>query len=110
MLQVVALALNDMVKIDLGCHVDGYIAVSAHTVIVGLVPNPEALISGPQANVMHAAWTAAKLASRMIVPGNTNTQVSDACKKIAEAYGVNAIAGTVMHQMKRFVIGSTCGA
>lgn len=28
------LAAGDMVKIDFGCHVDGYIAVAAHTVVV----------------------------------------------------------------------------
>ena len=35
-----------MVKIDLGAHVDGYIAVGAHTVVVGHVPNTEAPITG----------------------------------------------------------------
>ena len=26
--------MGDIVKMDLGCHIDGYIAVAAHTVIV----------------------------------------------------------------------------
>ena len=30
-----ALKEGDMVKLDLGCHVDGYIAVAATTVVVG---------------------------------------------------------------------------
>ena len=29
------LAEGDMVKIDMGAHIDGYIAVVAHTVVVG---------------------------------------------------------------------------
>ena len=66
------LAENDMVKIDLGVHVDGYIAVAAHTVVVHAVAfaagsAPE---TGPRANVLAAAWTAAEVAARMIKPGN----------------------------------------
>jgi len=30
-----ALVEGDVVKIDLGCHIDGYLAVVAHTVVVG---------------------------------------------------------------------------
>ena len=45
-----------MVKIDLGCHIDGYIAVAAHTLIVGYVPNPTAPITGPKADLFHAAY------------------------------------------------------
>ena len=100
------LAVNDMVKIDLGVHVDGYIAVAAHTVIVretaaAAPTEPEV---GSRANVLAAAWTAAEVAARMIKPGNTNDQVTQAVKKVAEAYGVKPMAGTLMHQMKRHVI------
>jgi curved DNA binding protein len=102
------LAANDMVKVDLGVHVDGYIAVVAHTVIVreagaaaAAATEPEA---GPRANVLAAAWTAAEVAARMIKPGNTNEQVTQAVKKVAEAYGVKPMGGTLMHQMKRHVI------
>lgn len=38
----------------------------------------------------------------MIKAGNTNQQVTDAVAKVAEAYGVNAMQGTLMHQMKRY--------
>lgn len=94
------LAAGDVVKIDLGCHVDGYIAVAAHTLIVA----PESVISGPLADVINAAYTAAEVAARLIRVGNTNKQVTDAMKLVAEAYGVQPIIGTMMHQMKRFVI------
>jgi curved DNA binding protein len=95
---------GDVVKIDMGVHVDGYIAVGAHTVIVGHTPNSEAPVTGPRANVIFAAWAAAEIAANLIKAGNTNTEVSAAMKTIAEAYGVRAITGTVMHEMKRFVI------
>jgi len=93
---------NDIVKLDLGVHIDGYIAVVAHSVVVGVpLTSP---ITGKRANVFNAAYTAAECALRMIRPGNTNHQITDAIQKVAEAYGVNAISGTLMHQMKRYVI------
>jgi methionine aminopeptidase len=119
------LALGDLVKIDLGCHVDGLIAVAAHTVRVGVTGPLTDPVEGPLADVFHAAWAAAEVAAKMIKDGGstppiilyylliytvnssslgTNTEVTAAMKRIAEAYGVNAIAGTLMHQMKRFVI------
>jgi curved DNA binding protein len=89
-----ALKLGDLVKIDLG----------AHTVRVGISGPLTDKVEGPLADVFHAAWAAAEVAARMIKPGNTNAMVTAAVKKVAEAYGVNAIAGTLMHQMKRYVI------
>ena len=38
--QYALLKVGDMVKIDLGAHMDGYIVVAAHTVIVKDVPVP----------------------------------------------------------------------
>lgn len=98
------LADGDMVKIDLGVHVDGFIAVVAHTMVVGLVATPEAPIVGKRASVMMAGYLAAELAAKMIKPGATNKQVADAVRKVAELYGVQVIAGTSMHQMKQYVI------
>jgi curved DNA binding protein len=95
------IADGDMCKIDLGVHVDGYIAVVAHTVHVGLQASD---VKGDLAAAYGAAFTAAKVASGLIRPGNTNTQVTAAIKKVTEAYGVSSICGTIMHQVKRFVM------
>jgi curved DNA binding protein len=92
-----------MVKIDLGVHIDGFIAVVAHTVLVGsdsLTPEQVAA----RDNCISAAYTAAEVAVRTMKPGNTNTQVTAAIKQVADAFGVNPISGTLMHQMKQFVI------
>jgi curved DNA binding protein len=94
-----------MVKIDLGCHIDGYAAVAAHTIVVA----SDAAIDGPRAAVLQAAYAAAQAAVRLIRPGNTNVMVQDALKKIADHYNVRPIVGTLMHQMKRYVIdGNKC--
>jgi curved DNA binding protein len=98
---------GDWVKIDLGCHVDGYIAVVAHTVIVPTVTtdaDATEVVSGSAADVLKCAHDAVELVARMIKPGNTNIQVTEALEKLADSYGVKSIHGTLMHQMKRFVI------
>lgn len=99
---------GDWVKIDLGCHIDGYIAVVAHTAIVpeegsaAEAAFPE--LKGAEADVLKCANDAVEVCARLIKPGNTNTQVTEALAKLEEAYGVKSLQGTLMHQMKRFVI------
>eukprot|EP00981_Chlorochromonas_danica_P013941 scaffold7151_cov159-Ochromonas_danica.AAC.4 len=95
---------GDVVKIDMGVHIDGFIAAVAHTVVVGddsaLSPERRAV----RDNVISAAYTAAEVAVRTLKPGNTNAQVTAAIKSVADAFDVRPISGTLMHQMKQFVI------
>lgn len=98
------LVAGDLVKIDMGVHIDGYITVSAHTVLVGDAPTAENPITGPLADCIHAAYKCAEVSARMIAPGADNHAVTEAMKKICEAYGVKPLSGSVMHQMKRYVI------
>ena len=72
------------------------------TPLPGPAPTAEAPITGPTADVFLAALTAAEAATKLIKAGNTNQQGTDAVAKVAEAYGVNAMQGTLMHQMKRY--------
>eukprot|EP01006_Ploeotia_vitrea_P018199 TRINITY_DN49461_c0_g1_i1.p1 TRINITY_DN49461_c0_g1~~TRINITY_DN49461_c0_g1_i1.p1 ORF type:complete len:425 (-),score=32.34 TRINITY_DN49461_c0_g1_i1:101-1375(-) len=96
---------NDIIKVDLGVHIDGYIAVAAHTFIVGVTPNTTPPVTDERANVFNAARTVGKLVERLFVPGNTSTQVVEACNKVINAYdGVCSLEGVTMHQMKRFII------
>ena len=97
---------GDVVKIDIGAHVDGYIAVVAHTHIVGKLKTEgdSEPITGKLADVLVAADVAAKIALNTIKVGSTNTEVTNAIAKVAENYGVTPIQGVLMHQMKRFVI------
>lgn len=104
---VPTLKANDLVKIDLGVHIDGYIAVVAHTIIVGHEDGSP--VSGPRAAALQAAYTAAQATVRLIRPGNTNVQVQEAIKKISDTYNVRPIVGSLMHQMKRYIIdGNKC--
>src|SRR3546814_6151677 len=81
---------GDLVKLDIGCHIDGYIAVAAHTIQIG-----EGEITGVRADVVKATYQAAEVAATMIKAGNTNAQVTDAIKQVADDYGVNLVAGKI---------------
>ncbi|KAG5177466.1 peptidase M24, structural domain-containing protein [Tribonema minus] len=101
------LADGDLVKIELGCHVAGYIAVAAHTVKVGAAPTAEAPATGAEADVMLACYQAAQLAAAAMVPGATNDQVAETVRKVATSYGVNIVTGTKMHQLKPYIINGS---
>ena len=61
-------------------------------------------LTGVRANVLAAAHAAAEAAVRLIKPGNTNVQVTEAIAAVAAAYGVSPVQGVLMHQMKRMII------
>lgn len=93
---------GDLIKIDMGAHIDGYIAVVAHSLIVGAtVENP---ITGPGADVIHAAYQAASVALRLVVPGGENEAVTDAVQKVTESYKCKPISGMLSHELKQFRI------
>jgi len=100
-----ALKEGDVVKIDLGCHIDGYIAVAAHTIVVSLSPDtiPECL-DPEMGNVAVAAYTTMVCSVAIVKAGGKNTEVTNLVKRIASHYNVNPIVTVRMHQMKRFVI------
>jgi len=98
------LSNGDLVKLDVGCYVDGYIAVAAHTIVCGEQPTSEKPLLGPRADAFYAAHTAGEVAQKLLRPGNTNSQVTKAIDKVAKDFGVKACAGVLSHRMKRFVI------
>lgn len=99
------LEVGDIVKIDLGCHIDGYISVAAHTLVVSeSADSPPESTDAELGNVAVAAYNAMLVAASAIRAGETNTKVTEIVQKIAKNYDVNAIASVRMHQMKRYVI------
>lgn len=93
---------GDLIKIDMGGHIDGYIAVVAHSLVVGA--SKENPITGQAANVMNAAHQAASVALRLVVPGGENEVVTDAVQKVAESYECKPISGMLSHELKQFRI------
>jgi methionine aminopeptidase len=53
---------------DLGAHVNGFIAVVAHTIVLGATS--EAKVTGRRADVVLAAHYASQAALRLLKPGN----------------------------------------
>ena len=96
------LADGDIVKVQLGVHIDGFCAMAAHTAVVGAADARP--VVGPSADVLAAAYAAAQIAVRLVKPGNKNSQVTEAIRRVAEAYGVTPLAGVLSHELKQFVV------
>ncbi len=64
----VTLKDGDMVKLDLGAHIDGFIAVVAHTLVVGASKDNK--VTGKKADCLMAAHLASEAALRLVKPGN----------------------------------------
>jgi curved DNA binding protein len=96
------LAKEDVVKIHVGAHIDGYAAVSAETIVVGAsAENP---VTGRRADVIKAAYNAAEAAMRLVKAGNKNWTVTEAVSKVADAYGCKAVEGMLSCQQTQNVI------
>lgn len=93
---------NDVVKIDLGAHIDGFIAVAAHTIVVGATA--ENKCKGRAADVVLAAYHASQAALRLLKDGTGNYAVTDAVQKIAAEFKCKPIEGMLSHQLKQFKI------
>uniref|UniRef100_A0A7S0V915 Peptidase M24 domain-containing protein n=1 Tax=Polytomella parva TaxID=51329 RepID=A0A7S0V915_9CHLO len=100
------LSNGDVVKIDLGCYIDGFAAVVANTVVV---QEGDAPITGEAANVIQAARIAFDAAARLIRPGKRVSDVAPVLQKVVESYGCQLVEGVMSHEMKQFIIdGSKC--
>uniref|UniRef100_A0A2I3H822 Peptidase M24 domain-containing protein n=1 Tax=Nomascus leucogenys TaxID=61853 RepID=A0A2I3H822_NOMLE len=80
---------GDLVKIDLGVHVDGFITNVAHTFVADVAQ--ETQVTGRKADVIKAAHLCAEAALRLVTPGNQNTQVTEAWNKVAHSFNCTPI-------------------
>jgi curved DNA binding protein len=94
---------GDAVKIDFGVHFDGYISQCAHTIIVAQ-NSEEGPLSGRVADAICAAYFAAECAVRLLKPGSTNIDISNAIRKVADIFHVNPLEGVLSHEIKRNLI------
>lgn len=93
---------GDVVKIDLGAHIDGFIAVASHTVVIG--GSPDKKVTGRKADVTLAAYWAVQAALRLLKAGNTNYAITEAVQQISESYKCKPIEGMLSHELKQFKI------
>ncbi|KAG1662560.1 hypothetical protein FOA52_003939 [Chlamydomonas sp. UWO 241] len=98
------LAEGDLIKIDLGVHIEGFIATQATTQVV-----TSGAVNGKQADLIAATRTCFDAALRLIRPGKKVAEVAPVLHKIAEAYGCSLVEGVMSHEMKRYIIdGNKC--
>ncbi|KAI3614948.1 pa2g4 protein [Moniliophthora roreri] len=96
------LAKDDVVKIHVGAHIDGFAAVSAETIVIGAsTENP---VTGRRADVLKAAWHAAELAMRTVKVGNKNWAVTEVVQKAAAAWDCKPVEGMLSCQQTQNVI------
>lgn len=93
---------DDLVKIDLGAHIDGFCAVVAHSIVVGA--SAERKVTGRKADAIMAAHLAAETVLRLVKPGAENYSVTDGIQKVAESFNCKPIEGMLSHQLKQHVI------
>ncbi|EPQ52799.1 proliferation-associated protein 1 [Gloeophyllum trabeum ATCC 11539] len=96
------LAKDDVVKIHLGAHIDGFAAISAETVVVGA--SEKEPVTGRRADAIKAAWTAAEVAMRLVKVGNKNWDVTQAVEKVTAAFGCKPVEGMLSCQQSQNVI------
>ncbi len=104
---------GDVVKVDLGIHIDGFIAMGAHTIVVQ-EPTPEQepkdegeeekiedspKITGRSADVILAAYKAIQSAYRNMRPGKLNTQVTETIGEICADFNCNPVQGVLSHEL-----------
>jgi len=85
---------NSIVKVDIGVHVDGYIADTAVTVCF----NPE------HENLVQTAEEALEKAVEIIRPGLSMSQFGSAIEKVIKAHGLKPVSNLTGHQIGRYLI------
>lgn len=93
---------GDVAKIDLGCHLDGFVAQAAHTIVVSA--SADSKISGRKAEAILSAYNAMRAAQRLVKEMGTNTKVTEAIAKVAASYETNPVEGVLSHKMKKHLI------
>ena len=109
----VKIQAGDVVKIDLGIHIDGFIAMGAHTVVVPGETSQEeekteeskegegvsTVTSGRKADAILAAYKSIQAAFRMLRPGVKNTEVTDKIAEICADFDVRPVEGVLSHEL-----------
>lgn len=97
-----ALKSGDVVKVQLGSHIDGFPAIAAETIVVGA--SKSAPVSGTAANAIKAAYVGAETAIRLLKPGAITTEVSKEIEKAIKEFECRAVEGMQTNQMDKDVI------
>lgn len=96
----VKIKAGDVVKVDLGVHIHGYVVMAAHTFVV-----PDATtITDKRADVVRCAYEAAQVAIRLVRVGKTNHDITKAVTAICDDYNCNPVVGIISHELTRYCL------
>ncbi|ULT96538.1 hypothetical protein L5515_011940 [Caenorhabditis briggsae] len=95
----VVLKNGQVVKIDLGVHIDGFIATAAHTVVVGASKDNK--VTGKIADLLRGTYDGLEIAIRSLRPEASNTDVTRNIDKTASEFGLTPIENMLSHQLER---------
>ena len=87
----------------MGCHIDGYIAQVAHTIVVGADAGAKK-VKGKKANVVVAARKCLDAALHLVREDSLNTQVTKAIGQISDTYKTKPLEGVLSHRVKKMMI------
>jgi len=93
---------GDIVKLDLGVHIDGFAALVATSFVYGV--DELKSVEEKKQKVMLAAHTASECAIRMMKPGTSNIAITEMFKKVSEEFGCECLEGVLSHELRQYVI------
>lgn len=86
---------GDLVKIDVGCHVDGFIADNALTLEVG---------TNRHKSLIKASEEALNIAIKTIRPGVRTRDIGKNIERVIQDRGFNPISNLTGHELKRYIL------
>lgn len=107
---------GDLLKIELGVHIDGFPASIAYTTLVTELPEK---ISGDKTNVLKACIEASKQILPLMTPKHTNKDIVKVMEKCAEMYGcslpssneicddMNILPGIISYQISKDILNGS---
>lgn len=93
---------GDVVKLDLGVHIDGFAALAATSFLFNTEEAKE--VDEKKLKVLQAAQTASECAIRMMKPGTKNTDITEMFKKVSEEFECECLEGVLSHELRQYVI------
>jgi curved DNA binding protein len=94
---------GDIVKVDLGVHIDGFVALVAQTFAVPAQPGSaqSTPLTGRAADAYAACLVAADAALKSLRVGRKNQEVSELISKVASEFGVTPVQGVLSQTLTR---------
>lgn len=88
---------GDLLKLELGTHIDGYVAISAQSFVVGATK--ETPVTGKKADAILAAYYGAQAAIRTLKVGTPGQKVADVVLNVANQYECKPVENMLFYIM-----------